>query len=59
MDGWIATHKLPDVIAAGATRLNLAPDNIPAPMGDGHGLIKDAEIPNYAALLAGFVLAFK
>jgi len=59
LDGWMNTHKLPDAIAAGATRLNLAPDNIPAAMGDGHGQIRDAEIPNYAALLAGFIRIFK
>lgn len=59
VDGWINTHKLPDAIAAGATRLNLAPDNIPAAMGDGHGLIRDAEIPSYAALLAGFIRVFR
>jgi len=59
VDGWMTTHKLPDTLAAGATRLNLAPDNIPAAMGDGHGLIRDGEIPNYAALLAGFVRVFK
>ena len=59
LDGWMNTHKLPDTLAAGATRLNLAPDNIPAAMGDGHGLIRDTEIANYAALLAGFVRVFR
>ena len=59
VDGWMNTHKLPDTLAAGATRLNLAPDNIPAAMGDGHGLIRDTEIPSYAALLAAFIRVFK
>ena len=59
VDGWIGTNKLPDAIAAGATDLILAPDHVPADMGDGHGLIKDAEIPHYAALLAGFIKVFR
>ena len=59
VDGWVATHKLPDVIAEGATDLILAPNEIPPAMGDGHGLIRDDAIAAYATLLAQFIRDFK
>ena len=58
VDGYVGTHKVPDAMAAGAKELILAPDRIPTSMGDGHGLIRDAAIPEYAALLAGFIQVF-
>lgn len=59
VDGYVRTGKLPAALAAGAHDLILAPDHIPETMGDGHGLIKHTEIPNYAALLAQFIRDFK
>ena len=59
VDGYVGTHKLPDAIAAGATDLILAPDHMPPSMNDGHGLIRPDAIPQYAALLAGFIADFK
>ncbi len=59
IDGYMKTGKLPAALAAGATDLILAPDHVPDAMGDGQGLIKDAAIPVYAALLAGFIRQFQ
>ena len=59
VDGYVGTHKLPDAIAAGATDLILAPDHMPPAMNDGHGYIRGDAIPQYAALLAGFIADFK
>ena len=59
VDGYVRTGKLTAALAAGARDLILAPDHIPETMGDGRGLIKDAEIPKYAALLAQFIRDFK
>ena len=59
VDGYVKTHKVPDALAAGLTELILAPDRIPVSMGDGHGLIKAESIPDYAALLAGFIRVFR
>ena len=59
VDGYVGTHKLPDAIAAGATDLVLAPDHIPPAMNDGHGYLQNDAIPQYAALLAGFIADFK
>lgn len=59
VDGYVGTHKLPDAIAAGATDLILAPDHLPPSMNDGHGFIREDAIPQYAALLAGFIADFK
>lgn len=59
VDGYVGTHKLPDALAAGATDLILAPDHIPPAMNDGHGYIRGDAIPQYAALLAGFIADFK
>ena len=59
IDGFVGTGKLPAILAAGATSLLLAPERIPPAMGDGRGLIRDAEIPRYAAILADFIRGFK
>jgi hypothetical protein len=62
VDGYVRTGKLPAALAAGATDLILAPDRIPDRMGDTgerKGYIRDAAIPEYAALLAGFIRDFK
>ena len=59
VDGYVGTRKLPDALAAGATDLILAPDHIPPAMNDGHGYIRNNAIPQYAALLAGFIADFK
>lgn len=59
IDGYVRTHKLPEAIAAGAKDLILAPDYIPKAMNDGHGYIREAFIPEYAALLAGFIREFR
>ena len=59
VDGYARTGKLPAALAAGATDLLLAPNEIPPYMGDGHGYINDADLPNYAALLADFIQDFK
>ena len=59
VDGYVGTRKLPDALAAGATDLILAPDHLPPAMNDGHGYIRNDAIPQYAALLAGFIADFK
>ena len=59
VDGYVRTHKLPEAIAAGATDLILAPDPMPPSMNDGHGFVRNNAIPQYAALLAGFIADFK
>ena len=59
VDGYVGTHKLPDALAAGAADLILAPDHMPPAMNDGHGYIRNDAIPQYAALLAGFIADFK
>jgi hypothetical protein len=59
VDGFFDSGKLNAALAAGLKDLILSPADLPDYMGDGHGYIKDAEIPNYAALLADFIRDFK
>lgn len=64
VDGYVRTGKLPEAIAAGCTDLILAPDRVPpafegASAGGSQSYIRDDAIPQYAALLAGFIRQFK
>ncbi len=57
---FIKSGFISDALANGCTTLLLAPDKIPAYMGASeHGYIYDAEIKNYAALLANFIRQIK
>ncbi len=59
VDGYFTSGKLFAATAAGAKLLVLAPDRLPAYMGDGHGYIADEQIAPYATLLANFIADFK